>query len=58
MRACQSHSLPWWSPERSADEARAALLLRSAAQPRLLFYTGRFGNAACNRQGAVTVQLT
>ena len=45
IRACQSHSLPRWSPERSADEAPAALLLRSASPPCLIFYTGRFGNA-------------
>jgi len=31
LRACQSHSLPW-SPERSADQASAALLLRRPGQ--------------------------
>jgi hypothetical protein len=35
MRACQSHSLRWRPPERSADEARAALPPRSTARPRL-----------------------
>src|SRR5262245_50925336 len=45
MRACQSHSLHWWPPKRSAEEARATLLPRSAAQPYLIFSTGRSGNA-------------
>ena len=45
MRACQSHSLHWWPPERSAEEARATLVPRSAAQPFLIFSTGRSGNA-------------
>jgi dienelactone hydrolase len=45
MRACQRHSLRWWPPERSAEEAPTALLPRSVAQPRLTSCTGRSGNA-------------
>jgi len=33
LRACQSHSLRWWPPERTAHQARTALLPRRSAQP-------------------------